>query len=162
MKTSIIELNRLAKKTQFSNFAIIFKKNAHKLKLNYQAIREPYHEIELSYLLTTNIHPFEKFDSGINCILTQKNFFKMNYYEFFIKTCLNDCKLLLALTSNKDKLNVGRIIFGLQKGITSNLFNLVLEHNLKEKYVLLTGSYETNIEDIIILKNMVIIILLSP
>lgn len=164
-KVMLIELNRLSKKAQFSSIYLKFKQHPHNLKLNYNAMKTPYNEIELSYLINPIIQQQKDIYLGFNAIMSQKNFFVANYYEIFIKTIIKNYGFLLAVLSDKGNqeykmLTASTILFAFQKKSANNVLNLILEHHLKEKSAVMTAVYENNIENTIQLKHMVNIYLL--
>lgn len=156
----LIEFNRLSKKAQLSSLYLKFKHYPHNIKLHYNAMTTPYHEIELSYLINPIIQQQKDLYFGFNAIMKQKNFLIANYYEFFVKTVIKNYGFLFAVLSDKGNLeykmlSASTILFAFQKKSANNVLNLILEHSLKEKTAVMTAVYENNIENAIHLKHMV-------
>lgn len=153
--------NNLSKSSHLQRVSLGYRQPPHKIRLNYEKTQPPYHELEVSYLLSPKVNSIGDLDIGFSFTLNEKNSFEINNYELFAKTMFNKYELVAALSSNKiakgtKKLSPGNIVLGLKKRSQSNVLNFVLEHNLQDKRSLLTAVYESNIEDAITLKNLVI------
>ena len=111
--------------------------------------------------MTPQFHPFHHIDLGVTLNLKEKNLFDLSYYEVFAKGILKKYQFLMALTSGKanpgyKKLSPGNLALAFKKTSDNNTFDIILEHNLQEKSTVLTACYESNLEDVIVLKKMVI------
>ena len=163
LSASIQSLNNLSNKSELNQVALSYKMNPHKLRVSYAKMQSPYHELELSYILTPKINFCQNLDLGCAFTLSEKKSFDLNYYEFFCRGVKKQYQLLGALTSNKsakgpNRLRPGNLTLALRKRASETVFNLILEHNLHDKRSLLTAIYESSIEDAIILKNSVILV----
>lgn len=164
LSASIQSLNNLSNKSELNQVALSYKMNPHRLRVSYAKIQSPYHELELSYLVTPKITICQHLDLGCSFTLSERKSFDLNYYEFFCRGVKKQYQLLGALTSNTSakgpkRLRPGNLTLALRKRSSDTVFNLILEHNLHDKKSLLTAIYESSIEDAIILKNYVIFIL---
>lgn len=160
LSASIQSLNSLSHKSELSQAALSYKMNPHRLRVSYAKMQSPFHELELSYLISPKVAICQNLDLGCSFTLSEKKSFDLNYYEFFFRGIRKQYQLLGALTSNKsakgpNRLRPGNLTLALRKRSSDTVFNLILEHNLHDKRSLLTAIYESSIEDAIILKNYV-------